>query len=71
MKASVNGVATRFKLDTGADVSVIPDTVFRKLKSQLSGTKRTLTDQIKGSFTAHIKVNENELEQEIFVDKEL
>ena len=52
VKASVNDVATKFKLDTRVDVSVIPDTVFRKLKSQLSGTKRTLTDQIKSEETA-------------------
>ena len=43
VKATVSGVATEFKLDTGADVSVIPDTVFKKLKCQLSDTNRTLT----------------------------
>ena len=77
VKATVSGVATEFKLDTGADVSVIPDTVFKKLKCQLSDTNRTLTGpsqqklDVMGTFKALIKVNGKEVNQEIFVVKGL
>ena len=74
VKATVSGVATEFKLDTGADVSVI---LFKKLKCQLSDTNRTLTGtsqqklDVMGTFKALIKVNGKEVNQEIFVVKGL
>ena len=75
---SVNGKPVEFKIDTGADVTVIPKSVFKKipdvtLKSPtktLSGTScRTL--QVKGQFTANLNYQDKEATEEVYVVKSL
>ncbi|KAK3729801.1 hypothetical protein QZH41_003408 [Actinostola sp. cb2023] len=73
----INGTKVEFKVDTGADVSVIPDTVFNGLKAVLQDTKRTLTGpgqhklNVCGALSATLKANNLETTQEIFVVKGL
>ena len=74
---SINGNTIAFKLDTGADVSVVPDFILPKLNATLSDTERTLTGpdgsklNVSGSITATLKANHLETRQEIFVVKNL
>ena len=74
---SINGNSIAFKLDTGADVSVVPDFILPKLNATLSGTERTLTGpdgsklNVSGSISATLKANHLETKQEIFVVKNL
>ena len=75
---SVNDCAVEFKIDTGADVTVIPRTEYQKKRDgPLRASDRMLTGagqqqlHVQGKFTAHLKRNNVELEQEIFVVKGL
>ena len=70
-------VKTNFKLDTGADVSVIPTAVLQNLKCTPQDAKRTLTGpdgsklKVSGVIFATLKANDLETKQEIFVVKNL
>ena len=71
---SINDCAVEFKIDTGAYVTVIPRTEYQKKRDgPLRASDRMLTGagqqqlHVQGKFTAHLKRNNVELEQEIFV----
>ena len=63
-----------FKIDTGADVTVIPESFYRKKRDgPLQPTQRSLTGagqqplNVQGQFVGHFKHKEIETKQEIFV----
>ena len=74
---SINGNSVEFKLDTGADVSVVPDFIIPKLNATLRNTRRTLTGpdgsklKVTGVISATLKANLLESKQEIFVVRNL
>ena len=74
---SINGNGVEFKLDTGADVSVVPDFIIPKLNATLRNTRRTLTGpdgsklKVTGVISATLKANLLESKQEIFVVRNL
>ena len=74
-KLKVNNCSVSFKIDTGADVTVIPDTIYSALRPVpplekspkiLCGPANTKLP-VQGCFKAKIQKNENITEQEIFV----
>ena len=75
---SVNGKPVEFKIDTGADVSVIPHSVFKNLPTTnlkpaqkvLSGPSHKLLP-VKGQFVATLKNHDKEVEEEVFVVRRL
>ena len=73
---SINSNSVEFKLDTGADVSVVPDFVITKVNATLQNTKRTLTGpdgsklKVAGVVSATLKANHLDSKQEIFQKKE-
>ena len=74
---SINSNSVEFKLNTGADVSVVPDFIVPKLNGSLHYTKRTLTGpegskvKVAGVISATLKADHLESEQEIFVVRNL
>ena len=74
---SINGNSVEFKLDTGADVSVVPDFIIPKLNATLRNTRRTLTGpdgsklKVTEVISATLKANLLESKQEIFVVRNL
>ena len=70
----VNGISVEFKIDTGADVTVIPMSVFRSIPDTtlkpamktLSGASCT-TLQVKGQFNATLKYRDKETTEEVYV----
>ena len=74
---SINSNSVEFKLNTGADVSVVPDFIVPKLNGSLHNTKRTLTGpegsklKVAGVISATLKADHLESEQEIFVVRNL
>ena len=74
----VNGTELEFKLDTGADVTCITEGGYQKLTQlQLnqSGKKLRGAGQhwltVCGSFSANLKCGDREVEQEVYVIKDL
>ncbi len=75
---SVNGKPLEFTIDTGADVTVIPQEVFQSIpgaslrpaQKVLSGPSHT-TLPVKGQFTASLKIQDKELVEDIFVVQRL
>ena len=74
----VKGKPMNFKIDTGADVSVIPYSLFKSItanmlnpaKKILSGpSKKTLP--VKGQFTANLRHQNKEVLEEVFVVRRL
>ena len=74
----LNGISFDFKIDTGADVTVIPETIFKQIKSivlqpcmrSLSGPcQNNLT--VCGQFRGTLKHGPHEVEQDIFVIQHL
>ena len=75
---SVNGKPVEFKIDTGADVTVIPKSVFKKIPDvSLKSPTKTLsgascrTLQVKGQFTANLNYQDKEATEEVYVVKSL
>ena len=74
----LNGVPVLFKIDTGADVSAISESVFKQLKDvtlvhsdrQLSGPSQYQL-QVSGKFTATLKYGTKEAKENIFVVQKL
>ena len=70
---AVNGVPTEFKLDTGADVTVIPEKEFKKLNTCLKKTNKLLTGpsqhklDVRGSFSARLESSKEKAEQQVYV----
>ena len=75
---SVNGILDEFKIDTGADVTVIPmsvvqsipDTTLKPATKTLSGAS-CMTLQVKGQFTATLKYRDREATEEVYVVRKL
>ena len=74
VKLRVNGTQMTFKLDTGADVTVIPESLFNKMKSpKLSKAKRKLYGpnksqlNVRGVFTAEFETDKKISEQTVYV----
>ena len=72
----LNGMPVLLKIDTGADVSAIPETVLKQLQQvSLIHSDRRLTSpsqhqlQVFGQFTANLKYGPNETQETIFVAK--
>ena len=74
----LNGISFDFKIDTGADVTVIPETIFKQIKSivlqpcmrSLSGPcQNNLT--VCGQFRGTLKHGPHEVQQDIFVIQHL
>ena len=70
----VNSVPMKFKIDTGADVSVMPEEMFSQLKEvSLTPSTRTLhgpgshTLAVRGKFTASLQYKNRKAEEEIYV----
>ena len=76
-KLFVNGARVQFKLDTGADVTVVPEDVYKKLKVKLQSTSKVLTGpsqqnlDVLGSFHAVISNGKRETNQVVYVVKGL
>ena len=74
----LNGVPVLFKIDTGADVSAISESVFKQLKyvtlvhsdRHLSGPSQYQL-QVSGKFTATLKYGTKEAKENIFVVQKL
>ena len=70
----VNSVPMKFKIDTGADISVMPEEMFSQLKEvSLTPSTRTLhgpgshTLAVRGKFTASLQYKNRKAEEEIYV----
>ena len=75
---TLNEVPVQFKIDTGADVSAIPESVFKQLQDvSLTHSDRRLTGpsqhqlQVAGQFTATLKYGTKKTTEKIFVVKQL
>ena len=75
---SLNGKPTKFEIDTGAEVTVISERAHRNIGSpKLRPPQKTLRGPsnqelfVKGQFTAKLKNSDREVEQELFVVKDL
>ena len=75
---SMNGKPMEFRIDTGADVSVIPLSVFKSIPcAMLRPTRKTLsgpsskTLPVKGQFTATLRHQDREVTEEVFVVRRL
>ena len=74
----VNGIPVKFKIDTGADVSVLPESTFGKLSDvilqpsskSLAGPSRQAL-QVCGQFKAICSYGDKQAEEDIFVVKDL
>ena len=74
----LNGVPVLFKIDTGADVSAISESVFKQLKDvtlvhsdrHLSGPSQYQL-QVSGKFTATLKYGTKEAKENIFIVQKL
>ena len=74
----VNGKPLEFKIDTGADVTVIPKSVFdsvpgaqlRPAKKILSGPSNKILP-VKGQFEATLKCGDREVKEDVFVVRRL
>ena len=71
---SVNGLPVKFKVDTRADVSVVPEATFQELQGvTLKPVSKSLTApsrqslHVCGQFTGHCTYGAREAEEEIFV----
>jgi len=74
----VNGKPLEFKINTGADVTVIPKSVFDSVPgAQLRPAKKTLSGPshkilpVKGQFVATLKYGDREVEEDVFVVRRL
>ena len=74
----VNGKPLDFKIDTGADVTVIPKDVYESIPgAQLTQAKKTLSGPshtilpVKGQFVATLKKGNQEVREDIFVVRRL
>ena len=70
----LNDISTEMKIDTGADVSVVPESLFRKLKGiTLKSTSKKLygpsgrTLTVQGKFTASLQVGEQMIKERVYV----
>ena len=76
-KIQVNGQNIQFRVDTGADVSVIPDRFFKKNSSVIQTTSKKLfgpgkTDiKVMGMFTATLETERAKTRQDLYVIKDL
>ena len=75
---SLNGKPTKFEIDTGAEVTVIAERAHQNIGSpKLRPPQKTLRGPsnqelfVKGQFTAKLKNSDREVEQELFVVKDL
>ena len=75
---SLNGKPTKFEIDTGAEVTVISERAHQNIGSpKLCPPQKTLRGPsnqelfVKGQFTAKLKNSDREVEQELFVVKDL
>ena len=72
-KARISGVFLCLQIDTGAEVSVIPEHDFQRLKitsllpaqRKLRGSNQELS--VKGKFTGKIRIRKREVEQTVYV----
>ena len=74
VRLKLNNVHTRFKIDTGADVSVVPESLFKKLKGvTLQATSKKLHGAggkrltVKGKFTATLRHKKRRAAEEVYV----
>ncbi len=74
----VNGKPLEFKIDTGADVTVLPKDAFDSIPgTQLTPVKKTLSGPshqilpVKGQFTATLTKGDKEVKEDIFVVRRL
>ena len=74
----LNGISFDFKIDTGADVTVIPESIFKQLKcTVLQPCMRSLSGPCQnnltvcGQFQGSLKHGPHEIQQDIFVIQHL
>lgn len=73
----INGKKVMFKVDTGADVSVIPDTEAKKLNVEVKETSKVLTGPCKGqlnvcgSFCTQLHTEKKSARQTVYIVKGL
>ena len=71
----VNGTKVVFKIDTGADVTVLPESEFKRMETTLQTSSKILTGPAKGilkvcgTFLGKLETDKSETEQEIYVVK--
>ena len=78
-KVSLNGLIAEFKLDTGADVTVIPPSLYHSLQPtpSLSRTTRLLLGPCKqklsclGTFMAELQVQDKVTKEQVYVIEDL
>ncbi|XP_048586199.1 uncharacterized protein LOC116611839 [Nematostella vectensis] len=72
---TLEGIPVSFKLDTGADVTVIPEQIFKKTGCKRSNTRLTGPGQqklkVQGMIEAHITHKYKSIKENIFVVKDL
>ena len=74
----LDGQPIEFRIDTGADVTIIPKEMYvgsahkplQRAQSQLSGPDLS-TLQVKGLFTGKLKLGDKEIDEEIYVARKL
>ena len=79
VKVSLNGMLAEFKVDTGADVTVIPPSLYHSLQPDpsLSRTTRLLMGQCKqklnclGTFIADLQVHDKIAKEQVYVIENL
>ena len=78
IELTLNGQAVQFKIDTGADVTVIPNTKYsRSRDGPLSPADRTLSGpgqhvlKVKGKFVGYLERNHRSIQQTIYVIEDL
>ena len=74
----MNGLPLKFKIDTGADVSVVPESTFKRLKDvEMQPASKRLTGPDKqalrvcGQFSATCTYEDRQIQEEFFVVRDL
>ena len=73
VQVTLNDVPVVFKIDTGADVAVIAESMFRNITTKLQPTGARLRGpgdnvlDVRGKFTARLQYRQRSSQQEVYV----
>ena len=77
VQATLDGVPVVFKIDTGADVTVIPESKFGNITTKLQPTGARLRGprdnvlRVRGKFTARLQYRQRSSQQEVYVVRDV